>query len=90
MGGDAALCRKYHQMVGGDGDSDFLPGGVVRMAGEDRHQLIAGGQLQPVQRRRAEEGLAYDKRPQRAVRLVDDVIRAQPVRLHRFTQGNRY
>jgi len=58
VGGNAALCRKDDEMVGGDGDADFLSGGVVGMAGEDRHQLVAGGQLQSVQRGRAEEGLA--------------------------------
>ena len=30
MGGDAALCRKYHQMVGGDTNADLLTGHGIR------------------------------------------------------------
>ena len=64
-------------MVGGDADADLLAGQMVGVTGEDGFQLGAGGQLQAVQGRGAEEGLADDLRLQLAVRGVDDIVRTQ-------------
>ncbi|MNJ71648.1 hypothetical protein D3C77_682170 [compost metagenome] len=50
---------------------------MIDMAGEDRLQLAACYQLQAIQRRRAQEALAYDIRPQRAVWRMHDIVRAQ-------------
>ncbi|MNJ76311.1 hypothetical protein D3C77_735660 [compost metagenome] len=76
MGGDAPLCGEYHQVIGGDTDADILPGLVVGMAGEDRLQLTAGGQLQAIEGGGTKEGLADDRGAQVAVRCVDNVVRA--------------
>src|SRR5690606_31259213 len=77
MGRNTALSRKDHQVISRNGDADLLAGGVVGMAGEDAFQLVAGGQLQAIERRSTEKGLADNQGLEIALRRVNDVVRAQ-------------
>ena len=64
-------------MVGSNGNTDFLASRVVCVAGKYPLQLIAGRQLQAIQRRSAKKSLADDERLESAFRRIDDVIRTQ-------------
>lgn len=62
-------------MISRHGDTDILADLVVDVAGEDSLELAAGGQLQAVQGRSAQETLADDLRTQLAVGRVENVVR---------------
>ena len=59
-------------MIGGDADAHFVTRQVIGMAGEDRFQLAAGGQLQAIEGGGAEEGLADDARLQPCLLYTSD------------------
>ena len=74
---DAAAGLEHHQVLCRNANAHFCAWQVVGMARENRLQLAAGRQLQAVQGRGAEEGLADNPRFQVAVGRVDDIVRTQ-------------
>ena len=70
----AARGLEQHQVLGRHADANIGPDPMIGVAREDRLQLRARRQLQAIQGRRAQQGLAYYPGVERGVWRIDDIV----------------